>query len=133
VLLHLETAGLAEADARSRAVELMGRALGVKVAPAEGLRLRLELDDGLRSATQLKAMLLAAARRATLSDAWWTQAKPLLAEWKSGTAIPINEDPARVRALVVSLGGAPVEAQSKAFTPPTEALDAGAADAGLTP
>ncbi len=125
VLLHLETAGLPEADARAHAVELMGRALGVKVTAAEGVRLRLELDDGLRSATQLQALLLASQRHATLGAAWWKQAKPVLAEWSAGTATPIAEDASRVAALARLLEGAPAQPAAQAFPGPVEVLDGG--------
>jgi hypothetical protein len=72
VLLHAEPPDLPEAEARARAVKTLALALGVKVAPEEGVRLRVELDDGLRGATELKASLAAAVLRQRLGEGWWS-------------------------------------------------------------
>ena len=76
VLAKLETQALSdEAAARAKFVAIMSRATGITLAPEEGARWRLETDDFLRSATQLEAMLSAAAWRETLGEGWWL--KPL--------------------------------------------------------
>ncbi len=76
VLAKLETQALFdEAAARAKFVAIMTRATGITLAPEEGARWRLETDDFLRSATQLEAMLGAAAWRETLGEGWWL--KPL--------------------------------------------------------
>jgi hypothetical protein len=107
VLLQVETAGLSEADAHARAAELIGHAYAVKTTALDGLRLPLDLDDGLRAGTTLKSMLVAAQRRATLPEQWWSGqgAKALLAEWSDGTRRSL-EDGANPAALVAWLGGA---------------------------
>jgi hypothetical protein len=71
VLLHHQTSGLPEAEARLKLVEVLKGALAVKVGPEEGVRLRLELEDGLRCATELKATLAAAVLRQRLGAGWW--------------------------------------------------------------
>jgi hypothetical protein len=108
VLLQVETAGLADAEGHTRAAELIGRAYAVKTATLDGLRLPLDLDDGLRAGTTLKSMLLAAERRASLPEAWWSgeAVKPLLAEWRDGTSQPLAETQ-HSAALVAWLGGTP--------------------------
>ena len=76
VLAKLQTQTLAdEAAARAKYVSIMSRAMGLKLAAAEGARWRVETDDFLRSATQLEALLGAEAWRAKLGEGWWL--KPL--------------------------------------------------------
>jgi len=119
VLLHVETLGLPDPEARATAVALEARALGVKVPPEEGAGLRRALDDGLRAGTSLKAALLAAEARAGLPERYFSapdSGPALLAGWASGTALEVRPSPRAVEALCRALG-VPVAA---------EALDGGA-------
>jgi len=77
VLATLETRALSdEAEARSKYVQVMARAMGLTLAPEEGARWRLETDDFLRSATQLQAMLRAEQWRVRLGEEWWMKPLP---------------------------------------------------------
>jgi len=93
VLARLELTDT-EADeqaARARFVAIMTRALGVKLTPEDGVRIRLETDDFLRSATLLRSMLLAATLREKLGPGWWRKpesGQALSALWAKGTALP---------------------------------------------
>lgn len=91
VLARLELTELPEADTRARFVTLMTRVLGVKVSVEDGVRLRLDTDDFLRSATLLRSMLLAATLRHRLGDGWWQKresGQTLMALWAKGTSQP---------------------------------------------
>ena len=93
VLARLElTEGEAdEPAARARFVAIMTHALGVKLSEEDGVRMRLETDDFLRSATLLRSMLLAAALRERLGEGWWRKPESGLALinlWAKGTSLP---------------------------------------------
>ncbi len=91
VLARLELTDVPDATARARFVAIMTRALGVKMTPEDGVRMRLETDDFLRSATALRSMLLAATLREQLGPRWWRKAESgqaLLNLWAKGTALP---------------------------------------------
>lgn len=110
VLLHAETVGLGEQEARAAAVALQRRVLGVKVPAEEGASVRLELDDGLRSGTTLKAALLAAEERGRLGERFWASAdagQRLLARWAPGTSTSAAPSAGAVEALCRALGVSP--------------------------
>jgi hypothetical protein len=92
VLARLELTDATDpAAARARFVAIMSRALGVKMTAEDGVRLRLETDDFLRSATVLRSMLLAASLREKLGEGWWQKpesGQALLSLWANGTALP---------------------------------------------
>jgi hypothetical protein len=130
VLLHAETTGLTDQDAKAAAVALEARALGVKVAPEEGGAFRIELDDGLRSATYLKAALAAADQRERLQERFWVSpdaGRELLGRWSSGTSEELAVSPGAAEALVRTLGGG---AQSHSVSPVPDAGLLGPGDGG---
>ena len=92
VLARLERAEASgDEPARARFVAIMSRALGVKLIEEDGVRMRLETDDFLRAATQLRSMLLAASLRQRLGDGWWrtpASGQALLTLWAKGTELP---------------------------------------------
>jgi hypothetical protein len=72
VLARLEASRAADDAAAGAAfVTVMSHAMGVTLSAEEGARWRVETDDFLRSATQLDAMLRAAALR-DVEGEWWT-------------------------------------------------------------
>lgn len=125
ILLRVETAGLPDGDARLKAQQIIGHALGVKVSADDGARLRLELDEGLRSGSVLKAALEAATERDRLGDTWWQTAQGFAAlepRLAAGTAYAPAPTPRRqaLEALVRQLGvglAAPVDGGVPAATP----------------
>ncbi|MEW6433618.1 MAG: hypothetical protein AB1730_19090, partial [Myxococcota bacterium] len=113
VLVRLETQGLSDAEARARFVQLMSRALGLPPSEADGVRWRIDTDDFLRSATQLKAAALARALRAELSDDWFQSPEAFQAvatRFAEGTSTPLEARfgklPEASAALSRALGGA---------------------------
>ncbi len=97
VLARLETHGLSDAEARPRYVELMSRALGVKLSPADGVRHRLDTADFLRSASALRAQVAAAAIAGRLAHrfgaTWWKAPEAraaLMGVWAEGTRNPVD-------------------------------------------
>lgn len=112
VLARLETATLADTDAPPRFVAVMTRALGVKLAPEERARWRVETDDFLRSATLLKSAVLAEVLRERLGPSWWSKpesGKALLEQWAPGSGLSVEgrlgAAVSSVSSLVVALGG----------------------------
>ncbi|MEW5737864.1 MAG: hypothetical protein AB1938_03000 [Myxococcota bacterium] len=92
VLVRLETQGLPEAEARSRYVQLMARALALPPSADDGVRWRIDTDDFLRSATTLKAAELARLAAARLSDDWFAKKESwqtISALWGRGTEAPL--------------------------------------------
>lgn len=115
VLVRLETQGLSDAEARARFVQIMSRALGLPPSDADGVRWRIDTDDFLRSATQLKAAALARALRAQLSDDWFQSPegwKPVATRFAAGTSTPLEARFAKLidaaTALSAALGGTPL-------------------------
>lgn len=134
VLVRLETQGLPDTEARARFVSIMSRALGLPASEADGVRWRIDTDDFLRSATQLKAAALARALRAELTDNWFRSPeawKPVAARFAAGTSVPLETQFAKLTdatvVLSVALGGSRLQ---PAAWPAAEQL---AVDAGLHP
>lgn len=140
VLVHLETAELPVEEARARYVALVSRALGVRPDEAEGVRLHLDTDDFLRSATWLQATVLAEGVRASLGAGWWRAsgaARALEERWGPGTSTSTQARfgqveaslPALWRSLEPTSEGVVV---AKPWTAPLTVLDGGAepVDAG---
>ncbi len=138
VLLHAETVGLGDPEAKAAAVALEARALGVKVPLGEGASLRLELDDGLRSGTTLKAALAAAEVREQLGDRFWASpdaGQALLARWAAGTSteLVVSSSDALVRLLGVSAPSravGPTSVVDAGSVEPAGGIDGGAPDTG---
>lgn len=112
-----------ETVARGRYVAIMTRALGVKLSAEDGVRMRIETHDFLRSATFLRSMLLASTLRARLGPKWWQKlesGQTLLALWAKGTSLPAE-------VLVGSLQ------QGLISSMPSQPGDAGVVQPFLTP
>lgn len=144
VLLHAETMGLGDQEARAAAVALEARAMGVKVPPEEGAFLRLELDDGFRSGTSLKAALAAAEAREWLGERFWESpgaGQAIVSRWATGTSteVTFSSAAALYRLLVVGPPSPPVRAASPARVVDARKVDAGVLDgidgldAGVSP
>lgn len=71
VLLRIETDGLSDSEAHARVEQISAHALGVKASKEDALRLHLDLDEGLRAASVLKAAFQAALERERLGARWW--------------------------------------------------------------
>jgi hypothetical protein len=126
VLARLETQGLADAEARAKYVEIMSRALRVKLTPADGARHLIDTTDFLRGASSVRAQVAAAALAGRLAQrfgpAWWKTPEAvgaLKTVWADGTKNPVDARvPALtyVPALAASLG-ATVPAEESFATP----------------
>jgi len=94
-LVRLDCVVPLDAGAKARAAAIWTRALQVAHTPADLARLRVDTDDALRSATTLRAMLLAEALRArlrsTFGEAWFREAgagRALVELWSTGSQVP---------------------------------------------
>lgn len=133
VLLHAETMGLGDQEARAVAVALQARALGVKVPPEEGAFLRLELDDGFRSGTALKAALAAAEAREWLGERFWespSAGQAIVSRWATGTSteVTFSSTAALCRLVLARPPDPPVRAASAAPAVDGQKVDAGVLD-----
>ncbi|MCA3011176.1 MAG: hypothetical protein INH41_02125 [Myxococcaceae bacterium] len=97
-LARLDAVEAGDAQASARAAALFTRALGVQHTEADMARLRSDTDDALRSATTLRAMLLAEALRQALANAYgptWFREKAtgtaLVELWRAGTSSAAEE------------------------------------------
>jgi hypothetical protein len=95
-LVRLTCLDPADPQAPERAAAIFTRALGVTHTTADMVRLRLDTDDALRSATTLRAMLLGEQLRVTLSSSgpWFStpeSGKALRALWSTGSSVPAEE------------------------------------------
>ncbi|MCU0696543.1 MAG: hypothetical protein MUC96_08450 [Myxococcaceae bacterium] len=97
-LARLDAVERSDAESKTRAAAIFTRALGVTHTEADLVRLRLDTDDALRSATTLRAMLLAEHLRQTLAStygpAWFkeTAAGEALRElWRAGTSVAAED------------------------------------------
>ncbi len=131
VLARLELTDMPDAAARARFVAIMTHALGVKMTPEDGVRMRLETDDFLRSATMLRSMLLAATLRERLGPGWWRRpeaGQALLNLWAKGTALPAETTAGSLmQGLSATVPELPqvADAGVPAVAPPALARDAG--------
>lgn len=105
-LVRLDCLEKSDDQSRARAAAIFTRALGVAHTEADMVRMRLDVEDGLRSATTLRALLLGEHLRAQLAGAakapWFTQeqsGKALLELWAPGSS-------EQVEARVAPLGDA---------------------------
>lgn len=105
-LVRLDCVEKSDEGSKARAAAIFTRAFGVTHTEADLVRLHLDTDDALRSATTLRAMLLAEHLRVQLNTslgASWFTVQPAgrsLAElWSTGSAMPTE-------ARLVSLGDA---------------------------
>lgn len=97
-LARLDAVERTDAESKSRAAALFTRALGVAHTETDMVRLRLDTDDALRSATTIRAMLLAEHLRQTLASTWgpaWFK-EPAAGEalrelWRVGTSVAAEE------------------------------------------
>jgi hypothetical protein len=94
-LARLDAVERSDPQSRLRAAAIFTRALGVTHTEADMVRLRIDTDDALRSATTLRAMLLAESLRQSLVSAYgsgWFREKAtgeaLQELWRPGTSIP---------------------------------------------
>jgi hypothetical protein len=111
LLMSLEHQAFPDEELGSRAAELTRRIYGLQPLPSDEKRWRVESDDSLRSASHLKAALIAAALRQKLGARWWTReesGKTILDLWSQGTTIPVETRVAAMRdglaPLLESLG-----------------------------
>jgi hypothetical protein len=122
----------------------MSRALGLPPSDADGVRWRIDTDDFLRSATQLKAAAFARALRARLPDDWFQSPegwKAVAAHFAAGTSTPLEARFGKltdaVAALSAAFGGTPLRPGN--WPAPAQWPDAGGtsaaapADGGLHP
>lgn len=86
-----------DVQVRQRAAQLFTRALGVAHQEADMVRLRIDTDDALRSASTLRAMLSADVLRGRLhahaGQAWFTTpvTGPALTDlWSPGSSVPLE-------------------------------------------
>lgn len=96
-LVRLDCVEPNDAAAKTRAAALFTRALGVQHSVADMARMRVDTDDGLRSATTLRAMLMAEHLRGQLNAAagepWFRSAgagKALVELWTTGSSVPLE-------------------------------------------
>lgn len=93
VLARVETAGLDAGEAQKRTTEVLTRALGVADLGDESARWRIETDDFLRSATQLKAAAYAQVLRQREPADWFASPQrfaPLAEAMAAGTSTPLS-------------------------------------------
>jgi hypothetical protein len=97
-LVRLDCVERSDADARQRAAALFTRAFGVAHTEADMARMRIDSDDAWRSATTVRAMLIADVLRDRLNEhagAPWFTSEPAgraLGElWSAGTSVPVEE------------------------------------------
>jgi hypothetical protein len=126
-LARLDAVERDDPQSRTRAAALFTRALGVSHTEADMVRLRLDTDDALRSATTLRAMLLAESLRQSLvsayGSAWFHQkasGDALVELWRPGTSSPTE-------ARIAPLGDALTAfwQRTLTFTPVGQPLDGG--------
>jgi hypothetical protein len=126
-LARLDAVESSDAQARARAAAIFTRALGVAHTEADLVRLRVDTDDALRSASTLRSMLLAESLRQSLVSAygahWFTQTasgEALVELWRPGTSSPIE-------ARIAPLGDALTAfwQRTLSFTPVGQPLDGG--------
>ncbi len=96
-LVRLDCIARNDEQARTRAAALFTRALGVVHTEADMARMRFDADDGLRSATTLRSMLIGEQLRAQLNltagEPWFrSQAagKALVELWSTGSSVPLE-------------------------------------------
>lgn len=96
-LVRLDCVEPNDAQARTRAAAIFTRALGVTHTEADMVRMRLDTDDGLRSATTLRSMLMGEHLRVQLNstgtEPWFrSQAagKALIELWSTGSSVPVE-------------------------------------------
>jgi len=96
-LVRLDCVEPNDAQARTRAAAIFTRALGVTHTVADMVRMRVDTDDGLRSATTLRSMLMGEHLRVQLNvtagEPWFrSQAagKALVELWSIGSAVPVE-------------------------------------------
>ncbi|MBL8918183.1 MAG: hypothetical protein JNJ54_04945 [Myxococcaceae bacterium] len=105
-LVRLDCLEKNDEGANARAAAIFTRALGVLHTEADMVRVRLDVDEALRSATTLRAMLLGDHLRSQLDGAvggpWFKSeaaARALVELWRAGSSVPVE-------ARVVPLGDA---------------------------
>lgn len=94
--------------ARQRAAQIFTRALGVAHQEADMVRLRIDTDDALRSASTLRAMLSADILRARLQahagQSWFTApttGQALIELWSLGSSVPLEQRVAPLSEAIV--------------------------------
>ena len=97
LLVRLDCVERNDNQARARAAAIFTRALGVSHSEADMVRLRVDTDDGLRSATTLRSMLMAEYLRVQLNTAagepWFrsqSAGKALVELWSTGSSVPLE-------------------------------------------
>lgn len=128
-LVRLDCLEKDDPGAKGRAAAIFTRALGVSHTEADMVRMRLDVEDGLRSATTLRAMLLGDHLRSELNaaagGAWFKSegsGRALVELWKAGSSVPVEE-------RVVPLG----DALTAFWKRTLELTPVGQHDGGLAP
>ncbi|MDP3505158.1 MAG: hypothetical protein Q8S33_32770 [Myxococcales bacterium] len=108
-LVRLDCIERNDAQSRSRAAAIFTRALGVLHTEADMARMRFDSDDGLRSATTIRSMLMAEHLRGELNRSaggpWFRSAgagKDLVELWSTGSSVPLETRVTRLGAALTS-------------------------------
>ncbi|MDP1918275.1 MAG: hypothetical protein Q8L14_18665 [Myxococcales bacterium] len=108
-LVRLDCFERSDAQSRSRAAAIFTRALGVIHTEADMARMRFDSDDGLRSATTIRSMLMAEHVRGELNRSaggpWFRSAgagKDLVELWSTGSSVPLETRVTRLGAALTS-------------------------------